>query len=152
MRQRRSPESGVMVGPKCPGWVSKCGSVRLWVSLVLALMTLNWTTKGTPWPSWHTPQGKKNNTLACKKLQDAQGCPWTCSPAHQWATDSSLQFYGAIRPRTSLSKHLQRCLGGNDHSDHSTLFQRTHRFLFAGYKFTRCHSFRVAFCIWNPCP
>ena len=54
------------------------------------------------------------NTLACKRLQDAQGCPWTCSPAHQWAIRSSLQFYGAIRPRTSLSKHLQRCLGGND--------------------------------------
>ena len=72
---------------------------------------------GWPWiEAIHDQAGTfhRKKTLACKRLQDAQSCPLTCSPAHQWATDSSLQLSEAIRPRTSLSTHLQRCLGGND--------------------------------------
>ena len=44
-----------------------------------------------------------------KRLQDARGCPWIGSP-DQWATQRSLRFCGAIRPRTLLLQ-IHRCLG-----------------------------------------
>ena len=93
------------------GWMTPDWKAIFWF-IKVAVVPSKVLIQGNPWPNWDIAQEK--NTLACKRLQDAQGCPWTCSPAHQWAIRSSLQFYGAIRPRTSLSKHLQRCLGGND--------------------------------------